>query len=204
MTVIALPSHPKANNVSPRVMDMGGFLEAPGGAETQRANHPGSRYAVTFALPPLDNVREGRIWVNRLLKGMQYGARIAYPLLDFNPGTPNRADGTAITVDGLGQAGHTLAVQGLQPHYAFVEGQPVSLEIDGQHYLDFVAENVIAGADGKVQIRLTQMLRRPPTADSVLHVAKPMIEGFIMGNPVSWEIAVDRNFGISFEIRETR
>ncbi|WP_103730183.1 hypothetical protein [Novosphingobium sp. HII-3] len=107
-------------------------------------------------------------------------------------------------MDGAGQAGHTLAIQGLQPRYAFVEGQPVSLEIDGQHYFDFVAENVIAGADGKASIRLTQMLRKPPPAGSVLHVAKPMIEGFIMGNPVSWEIALERNFGLGFEIRESR
>lgn len=204
MSIVLLPAKPAPNGATPRLLDFGGFLEAPGGAETQRANHPGNRYAVAFTMPPLPNRKEGRIWVNRLLKGMQEGARIAYPLLDFNPGAPNRPNGTPITVDGLGQAGHTLAIQNVQPGYTFVEGQPVSLEINGQHYFDFVAENAFAGADGKAQIRLTQMLRKPPIAGSILHVAKPMIEGFIMGNPVSWEIALERNFGLGFEIRESR
>lgn len=202
--MILAPSKPAPNGATPRVLDFGGFLEAPGGAETQRVNQLGSRYAVAFTLPPLDNQKVGRIWVNRLLKAMQEGIRMPYPLLDFYPGNPNRPNGTPIVVDGAGQAGHMLAIQNVQPAYGFVEGQPVSLEIGGQHYFDFVAENAIAGADGKATIRLTQMLRRAPTTGSVLHVAKPMIEGFVMGNPVSWEIALERYIGLSFEVRESR
>ncbi|WP_394658420.1 hypothetical protein [uncultured Novosphingobium sp.] len=202
--MIDLPATPAPNGATPRVLDFGGFLEAPGGAETQRVNQLGNRYAVMFTMPPLPNAREGRIWVNRLLKAMQDGARLAYPLLDFNPGTPNLSDSSPITVDGAGQAGRLLAVQNVQPSYAFLEGQPISLEIAGQHYLDFVAEPVIVGANGKATITLTQMLRKPPNAGAVLHVAKPMIEGFLMGDPVSWEIALQRNFAISFEIRESR
>ena len=202
--MIDLPTWPAPNGAVPRVLDFGGFLEAPGGAETQRVNQLGNRYAVAFSMPPLDNHKEGRIWVNRLLKGMKQGARIAYPLLDFDPGAPNVSAGTPIIVDGANQAGLNLAVQNVQPHYFFREGQPVSLEIGGQHFFDFVAENVAAGSDGKATIQLTQMIRKPPPAGSVLHVARPMIEGFIMGDPVSWEIAIERNFGLSFEISESR
>jgi len=203
-SIIELPQWPCARSVTPRELDFGGFLEAPGGAETQRANRPGNRYAATFDMPVLENAKEGRIWVNRLIKGKKVGARIAYPLLDFDPGAPNMSDGSPIVVDGAGQSGVMLAVQNVWPGYAFLEGQPVSLEISGQHYLDFVAEPAIVGANGKVTIQLTNMLRKPPVAGSVLHVAKPMMEGFVMGDAFSWEIALERDFNISFEIRETR
>ncbi|PNU02522.1 hypothetical protein [Novosphingobium guangzhouense] len=202
--MILLPEHPAPNGATPRVLDFGGFQEGAAGAETQRINQLGNRYAVSFTLPKLKNDRDGRIWVNRLLKALQEGGRMPYPLLDFYPGTPNRADGSAVEVDGAGQAGKLLAIRNLQPNYAFCEGQPISLEIAGQHYFDFVAETAIADAAGKVTIRLTQMLRKPAPDGAVLHVAKPMIEGFIMGNPVSWELALERNTTVSFEIRESR
>lgn len=202
--MIDLPQWPGPSGAVPRVLDFGGFLEGAGGAETQRANGLGNRYAVALTYPPLESEKEGRIFVNRLIKGQQEGARLDFPLADFDPGNPNQANGSPIVVDGAGQAGRLLAIQNVQPAYGFVEGQPVSLEIDGQHYFDFVAETAIAGADGKVTIRLSQMLRRPPTAGSILHVAKPMIEGFIMGDSLSWEIALNRKLSIAFEIRESR
>lgn len=202
--MILLPAYPAPRSAVPRELDFGGFLEAPGGAETQRANHPGNRYATTFEMPVMENAKTGRIWVNRLIKGKKVGARIPYPLLDFDPGAPNMPDGSPIVVDGEGQSGVMLAVQNVWPGYAFLEGQPISLEISGQHFLDFVAEPTTAGADGKATIQLTNMLRKPPVAGSVLHVATPMMEGFVMGDEFSWQIAVERFFSISFEIRETR
>ncbi|TYC93050.1 hypothetical protein [Novosphingobium sp. BW1] len=204
MSVIALPSYPGPTSVTARVIDFGGFLEGAAGAQTQRANQLGNRYAIAVSLPPLDNDQEGRVWLNRLLKGLSQGVLMPYPLLDFYPGTPNRSDGSPVVVDGAGQAGKFLVIRNLTPHYAFREGQPFSLEIEGQHYLDFIAENAIADAAGSVTIQLTQMLRKPPPDGAVLHIAKPMIEGFVMGDPVSWEIALNRCIGLSFEIRESR
>lgn len=202
--MIELPDWPGPSSAVPRLIDFGGFLEGAAGAETQRANQLGNRYAVSFTMPALDDEREARVWINRLLKGTSEGARMEYPLLDFDPGNPNRADGSPIVVDGAGQAGVNLAVRNLQPQYGFREGQPFSLEIAGQHYFDFIAETTIADEAGQATIRLTQMLRKPPPDGAVLHIAKPMIEGFIMGDPVSWEIANFCTRGIVFEIRESR
>lgn len=202
--MILAPEWPGPRSAVPRVLDFGGYLEAPGGGQTQRVNKLGNRYAVSIEMPPLENEQEGRIWINRLLKAMKQGLRMEYPLLDFDPGAPNRSDGSPIVVNGSGQAGVMLAIRNLQPHYAFCEGQPFSLEVAGQHYFDFVAENAIANAAGEVTIELTQMLRIPPPDGAVLHVAKPMIEGFVMGDPISWEIAVERFLSLSFEIHESR
>ncbi|MEV4934610.1 hypothetical protein [Sphingobium sp. LSP13-1-1.1] len=197
--MIDLPEWPGPNGATPRVLDFGGFLEPSGGAEVQRLNRMGSRYAITISLPPLTNKKHGRIWVNRLLKGQQEGARIEYPLLDFYPGVPGN-----FVVDGAGQAGKILNIRGGTPQYAFYEGQPFSLEIDGQHYLDFIAEGAVADASGDAAITLTQMLRAEPGDGDALHFAKPMIEGFIRGDQLSWELALDRTVGLSFELHESR
>lgn len=202
--MIILPSWPGARSAVPRELDYGGFSEPGGGAEVQRINRKGNRYAMAITMPPLDNNKLGRIWVNRLIKGRKEGARIEYPLLDFDPGTPNLSNETPIVVDGVGHAGTSLAVMNLHPGYAFFEGQPFSLEISGQHYFDFLAEPAIVSANGKVTLSLTQELRKPPIAGSVLHVAKPMIEGFVRGDPLSWELALRRTVELSFELHETR
>ncbi|WP_232307437.1 hypothetical protein [Sphingobium chungbukense] len=181
------------------MLDFGGFLEPSSGAQVQRINRLGSRYAVTVNMPPLENRKDGRVWVNRLIKGQQEGARIEYPLLDFYPGTPG-----SFVVDGAGQAGKSLKIMGGTPHYAFYEGQPFSIEIAGQHYFDFIATTAVADASGSATIALTQMLRAAPANGDTLHISKPMIEGFIMGDQLSWEIALERMIGLSFEIHEAR
>ncbi|MGC4252429.1 MAG: hypothetical protein QM605_13465 [Sphingobium sp.] len=202
--MIDLPAWPGPQSAVPRVLDFGGFLEPSSGAEVQRFNRLGNRYAIAVTMPPLRNRRDGRIWVNRLIKGQKEGARMEWPLQDFDPGTPNLANGTTIQVDGAGQSGQLLAIRNVAPRYAFLEGQPLSLEIDGQMFFDFVGETAIAGDDGKVTITLTQLLRKEPPDGAVLHVAKPMVEGFIMGDQVAWELALERTVGLSFEIHETR
>lgn len=202
--MIILPDWPGAQSATAREQDFGGFLEPSTGAEVTRLNRKGNRYAIAITMPPLENKKLGRIWVNRLIRGRKEGARLAYPLLDFDPGAPNLADGTPIIVDGAGQAGTSLAIKYVAPHYAFLEGQPVSLEIDGQHFFDFLAAPAIVGADGKVTLSLTQELRKPPGADAVLHVTEPMIEGFVRGDQVAWELALRRTVELSFEIHETR
>ena len=202
--MIILPSWPGAQSATPRELDFGGFQDPGSGAESTRFNRPGNRYAVSVIMPPLDNEKLGRIWVNRLIKGRKVGARMEYPLLDFDPGAPNLASGVAIQVAGAGQAGQLLSIRNVAPGYAFREGQPFSLEIAGQHYFDFIAEPTIVGADGTATIELTQMLRADPPDGAVLHVARPMIEGFIRGDAIAWELALRRTVGLSFEIQESR
>lgn len=197
--MIILPDDPGPRNAVPRVLDFGGFLEPATGAQVQRINRLGNRYAVAFTMPPLRNAKDGRIWINRLVKGQREGARIEYPLLDFDPGVPG-----SFVVDGAGQSGTSLNIRGGTPHYAFKEGQPFSLTIGGQSYFDFIAEPTIADASGEATITLTQMLRAVPADGNPLNFRAPVIEGFVMGDQVSWELSVERFVGLSFEIVEAR
>ena len=197
--MIDLPAYPGPNACTPRLLDFGGFLEPGLGGETQRLNRQGNRYGVAITLPPLESAREGRIWVSRLIRGKSEGARIDYPLLDFDPGVPG-----AFLVDGAGQSGRVLHLRGGTPHYAFKEGQPFSLEIAGQHFLYFLDQQAIADGAGSAAIQFSPMLRKQPPDGAALHLSKPMIEGYIMGDELSWQLAVDRTIGLSFEIHERR
>lgn len=197
--MIILPTSPGARRATPGVLDFGGILEPSSGAATQRFNRQGNRYGVAFEMPPLKNSTDGRIWVNRLIRGQQEGARMEYPLLDFDPGTPG-----AFVVDGGGQSGKTLAIKGGTPGYQFKEGQPFNLLISGEYYLDFIAADVAANGSGNAAITLSQMLRAQPANNDALLITQPVVEGWVVGNAVSWEIALERTIGISFEIHEAR
>ncbi len=48
------------------------------------------------------------------------------------------------------------------------------------------------------------MLRRPHLDNDICHFAKPMIEGFVMGEELSWQLSIDRLFGIQFDIAESQ
>lgn len=197
--MIILPTWPGARKAVPSLLDFGGILEPDSGAQTQRINRLGNRYSVQFEMPPLENKDEGRIWVNRLVRGKRLGARMEYPLLDFRPGTPG-----SFVVNGAGQAGTSLALRNGTPGYQFKEGQPFNLVIGGYHYLDFVAADVTANGSGAVTIELSQMLRAEPADGDGLVIAQPIVEGWVIGDRVSWELALNRSVGLSFEIQEAR
>lgn len=198
--MIILPTWPGARRAVPRVLDFGGIQEPQSGAETQRLNKLGNRYGVAFVMPPLRaTADEGMKWVNRLIRGQQAGARMEYPLLDFDPGTPG-----TFRVNGSGQAGKMLAIKGGAPFYTFREGQPFHLSIGGQLYLDFIGADTTADGSGNATITLSQMLRKPPIDNDPLEFAQPCIEGWVVGDQLSWELALERNIGLTFEIHERR
>ncbi|MBA4092392.1 MAG: hypothetical protein C0494_17620 [Sphingobium sp.] len=197
--MIILPATPGEVRAVPSVMDFGGVLQPDSGAASLRMNRAGNRYAVMFELPPLKNKDEGRIWVNRLVRGQQEGARMRYPLLDFNPGTPG-----AFVVNGGGQAGKLLAIKGGTPGYQFKEGQPFNLLIGGAYYLDFIGADVTADGSGNATITLSQMMRAQPANNDALLITQPVVEGWVVGEQLSWELALNRTVGIPFEIHEAR
>lgn len=125
-----------------------------------------------------------------------------WPLQGFDPGTPGAlAAGTAL-VNGASQAGRSLAVNGLVPNYPFREGQFFSIVINARHYLYMVTAEAIANATGAVTLAIEPMLRVSPPNNAVVHIGKPMIEGFIQGDAFAWEMALANFVGMSFELAE--
>ena len=195
--MIDLPDYPSPNGVTPGLIDFGTFLEPPLGGPTQRVDRMGNRFAASFTMPPMPHAALGRKWLARLLRGKTEGARIAWPLLDFNPGLPGSP-----VVNGSGQTGRTLLVRAGQPNYIYREGQPFSIKTGGRHHLYFVDAEVIASGTGTATLSVTPMLRVPHLDGDECHFAQPMFEGFVVGESWEWEMDINHHNSFGYVIRE--
>ena len=196
--MIDLPEYPSPNGAEAALIDFGAFLTPALGGPVQRINRLGNRHRINVSMPTMQNDKYGRAWVNSLKRGKTEGARMEWPLLGFKPGNPG-----TVLVNGADQAGTTLIVDGATANYAFRVDQPFSIETDGQHFLYFVAEETVADGSGNATLTITPALRRSPTNNDVCHFAKPMVEGFIHGNEMIWQMQLGNLLGIAFELHES-
>lgn len=194
--MIELPNLPGPNGASPTLIDFGMILRPATGAAVGRIDRKGSRYRVGVTYPPM-KPEVADVFVSRLLRAKSEGLRIPYPLLrsQGSPGSP--------VVDGAGQTGTTLNLRGLNPGYAIKEGFWLSIvDATGQHYLHNVRSAVMVGAPGTAAISVTPELRVPFADGAAVHLAVPMIEGFVAGNEWGWAIPVNRLIAVEFEMEE--
>jgi hypothetical protein len=196
--MIDLPTSPTPNGADVALMDCGGFLTPGLGGPVQRINRIGSRFRISVTLPPL-RLKDGRKWVARLVRGRSEGVRLPYPLLGFDPGAPG-----TVRINGAGQTGTSLIVDGATPQYVFREGQPFSIETGGKHHLYLVATETIANSSGQATLPITPMLRRAHADNDLCHFGKPMIEGFVMGDEMTWGLMVGNFMSVQFDIAESQ
>lgn len=194
--MIELPENPAPNGAVPSLLDFGMTLRSSTGAGSLRTNRKGSRYRVTFSYPPMAPAT-ARVFIARLSKAKRDGLRMPFPLLE-----PQGAPGSPV-VDGSGATGHTLPVKGLTPGYAAKEGYWLSIEdANGQHYLHTLSATAMTDGSGEATWTVEPELRVPFEDGDTIHIAKPMIEGFVLGDEWSWSIAVDRLIRLEFALEE--
>ncbi|QQN73957.1 hypothetical protein [Croceicoccus sp. YJ47] len=196
--MIELPDDVVPNGVSASIIDYGITLRPATGGATQRVGRAGSRMRVDYVFPPMVGDKARRV-IARLMKAKRVGGiRMPYYLLDVPQGIPG-----APVVDGSGQAGTSLSLRGLTPHYAFKEGFWLSIvDENGLPYLHNVGAPAVAGADGLVTLTVEPPLRWPFADGATVLVAQPVVEGFIDGGEWSWDINTARHYGLSVTIEE--
>lgn len=195
--MIDLPLTPAPRGVTPLPVDFGANLEGALGGETQRIERQGNRWAVQVEMPPLRHATDGRVFVSRLIRGISEGVRIDFPLLGFSPGIPGSA-----VVSGSGQSGRALDIKNAAAGYAFSEGQFFSLVRNGRHHLYMIGADVTVSGGGTAALPIWPSLRAQHLDGDVLHITQPMIEGFVIADQLSWEMALGNFTGLSFTIRE--
>lgn len=196
MAVIDLPPWAVPNGASPSFLDFGNVLRPSTGAELLRVDRLGSRYKVRLSFPPFDDPAEGRIIVSRLIRAKRMGLRTEYPLMCPQPLQD-------AVVDGAGQAGTTINIRGLRGGMVVREGFWLNLvRSDGQHFLHNAAAEVIAGADGRAALPLSEMLRRPFGDGDRVKFVRPMIEGLVDGDEQTWSLSIEHHVGIEFTVEE--
>lgn len=197
--MIDLPEWPEPNGAEIGLMDFGAFLTPGLGGPVQRINRMGSRFRGNFTMPVMKSEKAGRQWVSRLVRGKQEGVRMPLPLLDFDPGSPG-----TVLINGAGQSGSSLIVDGAEPYYVFREGQFFSIETASKHHLYMVATETIASVTGTATLPITPMLRRQHANNDACHFAEPMIEGFIHGDEFAWSLAIGSFTELQFAIAESQ
>lgn len=155
----------------------------------------GSRYRVAFSFRPR-TLAERRVMVARLIAGKQGGIRVELPLLQ-DQGLP----GSPVVVTATGR---TLALSGLTPGYAILEGYWLSIVKSGQHFLHSVGVGATASGGGLATIELNELLRDTFSAGAAVHLAVPQVEGLVSGDEVSWAFDPSRIIDIEFEIEERK
>ena len=195
MAVIELPNFAAIGRADPTFVDAG-FTQS-GVQSDNYIPRKGSRYRVACSYGPF-HPEEGRVMVARLIAGKQEGIRIPLPLLHSqgSPGSP--------LLNGAVTSGRELVLDGLTPGYFCKEGYWLSLVKDGRHYLHNVRTGGRASDSGTLTITLNELVRDSFADNTVVHLAKPMVQGLVEGDEWSWSMAVDRVIPIEFTIKEKK
>ena len=193
---VALPADPAPQRVTPRLRRFGNDLTPVGGGPVTRVRRLGDRFSLDVQLPPLDYADQAMKWIGRLARGTADTVTLPVPQPGLNIGTPG-----APRVNGAGQLGMTLNVDGFTPGYVMREGQFFSIITGGQRFLYVCTADTVA-TGGAMVLPFEPMLRRQPANDDVIEVAQPIIEGFIEGRESSWTVEAAFNVGLSFKIDE--
>lgn len=193
MTALVLPIVPAACNMGIAIVSAKNDLTPAFGGAEQELSRKGTRYALTFRLPPMTYLQSME-WDDLLAEGDTVVMRV------FQPGLIIPAAGVP-KVNGAGQAGRTLNIDGLPAGYAIRKGQFVSVISDGQRYLYRTRSHSVANSSGQAALALRFMLRRPPNDNDEVEIVAPKIEGAVRGLN-EWEVGVDRLVALEFTVRE--
>jgi hypothetical protein len=197
--MIELPAGVALNGAAPALMDFGGVMRPSLGARALKINRMGSRFRIACSLPPMLNKAQGRICVSRLVQAKREGLRLAYPLL----GVDQSGAGTVV-VNGAAQTGLGINLRGVTAGWIAKEGFWLSIvDATGQHYLHIVRSNsAAASAGGLLAVAIEPMLRVPFADGAVVNFTAPMIEGFVDGDEIGWQMSLAHHIGIEFAIEE--
>jgi hypothetical protein len=193
---ITLPEKPGVRTAKPRLVDTGAIQRSPLGTWAQRLNRPGNHFAIDVVAPTTRGADVGRILISRLVRGMEEGLLLPFvqdvkPCVSADP-----------VIDGAGQAGRTLNLRGWQAAAWAKEGQFFSIIQGGRRYVHMITAQALAGSDGKMVVSIYPMLRVEPADGAVCEFQRPMIEGFMVGDNLEWQLQTAPFIDVSFSVEE--
>lgn len=193
---VLLPGCPLPDTATPRILSVRNELRSASGGSLQRLARKGSKYAFDFVLPRM-GYADSLAWMG--LRSEVGLVVMAVPQHDLDLGAP----GLDVRVNGAGQIGSSLSVDGVQPNYVMRQGQFLTHLIPTRPRRIYCCrETVTADALGRLTIPLETMLGWPPADNDQIQIADPTIEGFPVLDPGAWSTDFGREVGLSFSIEE--
>lgn len=167
------------------------------GGVRQRKVRLGSHFRMDGSFPPL-TMDLGRSHAADILACEYTLCQLLVPQPELVIGTP----GTTL-VNGAGQAGSSLTLDGATAGYVFKKGQ-VFNHITATHVdLYSVQAQATANGSGQVTLSIWPMLRVVPADNAQLNFLNPVIEGWLeIGG--GWDVTPDFTVESSFSIEEAR
>lgn len=167
------------------------------GGVTQRVGRLGTRHSLAFETPAMKIEADGRRAISLLKQAQLQGGTVRVPQVDFRIG----AAGTP-RVNGAHTGGTTLALKGLTARYGVRQDQALSITVGGRSYLYFAADDFVMDGSGNGSIILSSPMRTHLAGNEPVEIARPVIEGWLGGNALTWTLDLARTVGLSFTITE--
>lgn len=101
---------------------------------------------------------------------------------DIDVGNPGSPLVSATVVSGM-----TLPLKGMAAGYPIKAGQFLSIIRSGRRYVHIFANDAVVGGGGTISAAIWPMLRVSLSANDVVEIAQPKIEGWLDGN-FEWEV----------------
>jgi hypothetical protein len=171
--MITFPATPGPVTSDLRIIHAGGVIDSTLGGGSQIVNRPGARCQLPVQLPPMQG-DTARRWFAALTAALFEGGRMTLRQVGLVVGAPG-----APLVNGAGQVGQTLAIDGGAGGYAYKAGQCVSITTGGRKYLYPLAQDGALNGAGAGSILLALPLRASPSDNDPVEIAAPVIEGSV-------------------------
>lgn len=167
------------------------------GANAQRIRRKGSHYLAKVQLPPL-SYADSMAWLDLRTEGDE-----CLLLLPFDEIFPPDAGAGAVRVNGSGQAGSSLVVDGFTVGAPLKKGRYFNhVDGAGRRRLYCCDSLQIAAGGGAMTIPLETMLTYPPADNDVIDVYGAGIQGFVTFSEDLWNVDVSQDVGLQFTIEE--
>lgn len=188
--IYPLPLPAAVQRIAMRPVNVVSFTQSPWTGQQQVQDHEGQYWTAALTLPPAPTRSEAVKWINFLLK--LRGTLGTFLLTNPMWATPQGFAATVVgdpVVDGAGQEGDALNVQGLpisQNGY-LLEGDFIQLGTGLTSRLHQVLEPVDSDADGKASISLWPRIRRGEAPLDSAPIAVDNCAGvFRLVGPTEW------------------
>ncbi len=194
---ITLPSTPLPASITPRYKSVRSVFRSPITGKAQVALRLADYFAIDVTMPAMEpNV--AREWIAKLALGVSDTVLFPWPQPQAAIGAPG-----APKVNGAGQTGTSLVIDGASPLYAWKAGQYFSvITTGGRRELKMLTEDGAADGSGAGEIHFRPPLRYAPADNADIELASPKIEGLIVANDVPYTVAANRAYTLSFSIEE--
>lgn len=182
-----------------RPVNSAAMSQSPFSGAQQVYVHPGEWWTLEIELPPMKTaVAEEVIGWGLGLNGVEGTFLMAPP---GNDGVRGTWSGGSPLVNGAGQTGKTLAIDGLVAGRTGLRGDWFQLGSGSSTRLHKLTYPFTANGSGQATVEFWPRLRSAPADNAALTIASPL-GLWRLAQPVDWDIGLAKIYGLSFRCIE--